>query len=170
MKDQDQFDWVKLLGALATGLLLLCVMLVALRGWCWFKDFVWGPAAGWVQALGSIGAIIVGFVYADRANVHQRARDAEAASQVRKKQLLAVVAASMQADEVGSWINISELFQSKVDGRALQAAAEEALIAFKSLNYLDIPDETLLLASGVVRKDLVSVLIHCRAAASEPKA
>jgi hypothetical protein len=164
-----QFDWAKLFGVVVTSLLIFCVALVGLRGWVWFKDFVWGPAAGWVQALGSIGAIIVGFVYADVANAHQRARDADATSQIRKRQLLAVVAASMQADEVGSWINISDLFNGKVDGRAVQSAAEEALITFKSLNYLDIPDEHLLVASGVVRKDLVSVLIHCKAGEADPK-
>lgn len=157
-----RFDWMSLLGALFVATILLSLAAIGIKGWPWYKEILRGPAAGWVQAVGSIGAIIFGFVYTDRANDHQRAREAEDAASLQQRQLRAVLAASAEANEVVAWINIGSLFgQNDLD--AIAFAALEAQAAFKSLNLVDLPDELLVEVITVLRKDLVSVLIHCRA-------
>ena len=63
MKEED--DLAAAIGAIAVAGLLLTLVLIAAGGWKWFSGFLESAAPAWVQAIGSIGAI-VGAVWLSR--------------------------------------------------------------------------------------------------------
>ena len=50
-------DWAAAVGGIALTLLLIAIGLNVAFGLEWFSQFLAGSASGWVQAVGSIGAI-----------------------------------------------------------------------------------------------------------------
>ncbi|CAN7259910.1 hypothetical protein LJR130_001066 [Variovorax sp. LjRoot130] len=161
------FDWMRVVGALAVIALLASLALIGALGWSDFKKFLEGPAAGWVQAFGSIGTILAGFAYIDRTTRLQNERDEHTSRELHHRQYRAVLAACLQADEAVAWTSVGAV-EGPNDHESLVIATSEALAAFKSISFDQIPDSELLLKSGALRKDLVTLLIHCRAVASSP--
>lgn len=141
---------------------LSALLFVAITSWSDFKVFLLGPASGWIQALGSIATIICGFVYIEKADKSQKDRDFFAARELHRRQFLAVLEACYQFDEVVAWAGLGTI-EGPNDNEALELAAREALDAFKSIALSEIPDAELLQACGLLRKHLVTLLIHCRA-------
>jgi hypothetical protein len=142
--------------------ILICLIGVGIVGWTPFKTFSATIAPAWVQALGSVGTIICGFVYIDRTNHQQLEREAAAAKAIKSRQIQAVLAVCEQAGEALNWTNVAG--RSGVDEvtiAALRVATMEALAAAKTILFSEIPDEELLRGWGQLRKNLVTLLIHC---------
>lgn len=158
-------EWLTAVGVAFAMLLLSSIGLVAAGGWKWFAAFLEGTASGWIQALGSIGAIIFGFIFVDRQNNHQKEREEDQAKELVVRQIQSVVAACLQAREAVAWTRIATEVESLDDAtiEPIEFSTEEALAALKSIPFSEIPDGTLLIRSGALRKDLVTLLIHCRA-------
>lgn len=158
------FDWPAGIGATVVLSALVAIGLVAAGGWTWFAGFLAGSASGWVQAFGSIGAIVFGFLYVDRQNRHQLERDERLARGSDLRQVYAVIAASDQAEEAVSWTDIGARLDT-IEGilDPLELAAEEALSTLKGIPLSEIPDQELLKSCGQLRKDLVTLQIHCKA-------
>ena len=164
MERKSAFDGPAAIGVVVLVCIFASVGLVAAGGWSWFAGFLMGTAAQWVQSVGSVAAILVGFAYVDRQNENQRRRDRDVEDALALRRLLAVKAVCSQASEVVAWMGVASIPGEGSELPTLEFAAEEALAAFKEVSFADIPDDSLLTICGAVRKDLVSVLIHCRAA------
>lgn len=163
---EEGFDWMAVIGGLIVFILIASLSLVISLGWSGFTAFLGGAAAGWVQAFGSIGTILTGFVYIDRTARLQRERDRRTERDLQRRQYHAVLAACAQADEAAAWAGIGAM-TGLSEYQSLEIATQEALAAFKSISFDQIPDADLLSACGVLRKNLVTLLIHCQAVASD---
>jgi len=58
--DENEW-WAAPIGAAIFIALISCLVLIAAGGWDWFAFFLAGPAANWVQAIGSIVAILAAY-------------------------------------------------------------------------------------------------------------
>jgi len=162
-----RFDWRPIVGGLIVAFVLASIAFVSFSTWENYKDLLAGPASGWIQAIGSIATIIFGFVYIDRTNRLQEAKDDLVMRELHQRQLYAVLEACLQFDEVVAWARVGSI-EGPNDDLALELATVEALEAFKSISLSDIPDRELLEDYGMLRRHLVTLLIHCRAVAAKP--
>jgi hypothetical protein len=165
---ERHFDWRPIVGTLVVVFVLTSILFVSLSGWETYKNLLAGPASGWVQAIGSIATIIFGFEYIDRTHRLQTARDDLQMHELHQSQFLAVLEACSQAQEVAAWVGMGSI-EGPNDNLALEIATSEALDAFKSISFAEIPDRELLGQCGLLRKHLVTLRIHCRAAATKPE-
>lgn len=87
MKVDETPEWAPAIGAIALVLLLFSLALVAAGGWVWFAAFLESSAAGWVQAVGSVAAILAAAWLAS----WQLRRTREAEAQARKERMQAML-------------------------------------------------------------------------------
>lgn len=66
MQTEKGPGWAETVGAVALVLLLGSLALIAAGGWTWFARFLESAAPAWVQAIGSIAAIVAAIVVANR--------------------------------------------------------------------------------------------------------
>ncbi len=101
MKDgeanSDQ-SWPAIVGALIVFAILLTLSLVAAGGWLWFQRFLEGGAAAWIQAIGSIAAILAAAEIGRRQIAGQRHMERDRQVQEERKRLL-VIDALLEAVE-----------------------------------------------------------------------
>jgi hypothetical protein len=88
----DYYGLPALLGASVVLGLLGSIALVAAGGWDWFKNFAADSAPAWVQAVGSIAAIVAALGAIKIQHQNQLDRDAEAERQVKRRKLKTVSA------------------------------------------------------------------------------
>lgn len=97
-RESDQRDepaWAEAVGVAASLTLLLSLALVAAGGWSWFKTLLESAAPAWIQAVGSVAAIIAAAAIARQQASSARRLEAEkqAAAEVQKlKIVLALMA------------------------------------------------------------------------------
>lgn len=167
MEDDSQasFDALPGIGGAIVVCILISILLVAINDWDWYTKFLGaGGASGWAQAVGAVGAIAFGFGQIDRQNRYQRQRDERRAKEVACRQVQAIAAACLQADEALAWAGLASQIEQLAHIEPLELATEEALTAFKNIPFSEVPDTSLLVLCGAIRKDLVTLLIQCRAA------
>lgn len=90
--------WPAAMGALIAVGLLLTLGLVAAGGWPWFQKFLEGSAAGWIQAIGSVAAILAAAEIGRRQIAGQRQVEQDRQDQEHRKKLL-VIDALLEAVE-----------------------------------------------------------------------
>lgn len=88
----DQYGLPPLIGTLTVLALLISIALVAAGGWAWFKNFALDSAPAWVQAVGSIAAIVAALLVIRIQHQNQLNRDAEAERQVARRKMKTVSA------------------------------------------------------------------------------
>lgn len=59
MNDENTPPWAAIVGALIILVIVGSIALVAAGGWAWFARFLESAAPAWVQAIGSIAAILI---------------------------------------------------------------------------------------------------------------
>lgn len=91
-------SWPAAMGALIVVGLLLALGLVAAGGWPWFQRFLETSAAAWIQALGSIAAILAAAEIGRRQIAGQREMERDRQDQEDRKKLL-VIDALLEAIE-----------------------------------------------------------------------
>jgi len=77
---EGKAEWAEAVGATALVCVLGSLALIAAGGWAWFAKFLDTSAPAWVQAVGSVGAIIAtgwSVRRAHRLQQEQRSRDIE---------------------------------------------------------------------------------------------
>lgn len=90
--------WPAVVGGLIVVGILLTLALVAAGGWPWFQRFLEGSAAAWVQAIGSIAAILAAAEIGRRQIAGQRHVEQDRQAQEERKKLL-VIDALLEAVE-----------------------------------------------------------------------
>jgi len=90
--------WPAAIGALIVIGVLLTITLVAAGGWPWFQRFLESSAAAWIQAIGSIAAILAAAEIGRRQIVGQRQVERDRQGQEDRKKLL-VIDALLEAVE-----------------------------------------------------------------------
>lgn len=101
MKDSEPNSdqgWPAVVGALIVIAILLTITLVAAGGWPWFQRFLDGSAAAWIQAVGSIAAILATAEIGRRQIEGQRQVERDRQAQEDRKKLL-VIDALLEAVE-----------------------------------------------------------------------
>ncbi|MFS2205366.1 hypothetical protein [Variovorax sp. Varisp36] len=79
-KKESQPEWAEAVGAISLVCILASLALIAAGGWNWFAKFLETSAPAWVQAVGSVGAIIAtgwGITRSHRLQQAQRKKDVE---------------------------------------------------------------------------------------------
>lgn len=92
--DQETGEqWAVFLGAGVVVCLLLLIALTAFGGWAWVASFLESGAPAWIQAIGSVAAIVAALAVVQRQHSLEllRKRDAERMEQVRRLRTLRVV-------------------------------------------------------------------------------
>lgn len=91
MKRDDMFDGASAVGALALVVLLASLALIAAGGWTWFARFLESAAPAWVQAVGSVVAILAAVWIGKRQaeTAIQLQRDLSVSEARRKLEVLA---------------------------------------------------------------------------------
>jgi hypothetical protein len=104
-------DWQSALGAAVVLTLLISIGLIAANGWAWFTKMLETSAPAWVQAIGSVGAIVAAAAIARRQVVTARQLEArkQAAADIQK---LRVIMALM-ARAHGLSTDITKAFETK---------------------------------------------------------
>ena len=82
--------WPAAIGSLIVVGLLLTLGLVAAGGWPWFQKFLEGSAAGWIQAIGSVAAILAAAEIGRRQIAGQRQVERDRQDQEDRKKLLVI--------------------------------------------------------------------------------
>lgn len=101
MKDAEpnpDQGWPAVIGALIVVGILLTLTLVVAGGWPWFQRFLEGSAAAWIQAIGSIAAILAAAEIGRRQIAGQRQVERDRQAQEDRKKLL-VIDALLEAVE-----------------------------------------------------------------------
>ncbi len=88
-RNADQ-GWPAAIGALFIGGLLFAIGLVAAGGWTWFQRFPESSAPAWIQAIGSIAAILAAAEIGQRQISGQRQLDRDRKDQEDLKKLLVI--------------------------------------------------------------------------------
>lgn len=70
-------EWASVVGGLILLVLVGSIALVAAGGWNWFAKFLESAAPAWVQAVGSIGAVLIAVWVSSRSERHARELEAE---------------------------------------------------------------------------------------------
>ena len=116
---RESAGWETALGVAIILTLFAALGLVAGFGWKGFTEFLSGPAAGWVQAVGSIVAVI-GAGHLGRQQIVAAREDAERArleaddERLRQVLCVAIYAADI-CDEVAQEISSPERLQNYID-------------------------------------------------------
>lgn len=84
---KKDFDLLSALGMLMVALTLLSLVLVAMKGWDWYSGFLGNGLPAWIQAVGSIGAIIATGWMARRQHENDVAREFLAETRAKHAQL-----------------------------------------------------------------------------------
>ncbi|WP_157948305.1 hypothetical protein [Pulveribacter suum] len=71
--DANNTEWTSAVGAALLITLLLSLALISAGSWNWFKGFIESAAPAWIQAIGSVAAIVAASVIA-RHQVHAARR------------------------------------------------------------------------------------------------
>ena len=97
MKDQQtqsqEEGWAPVLGAGTVLGVISLISLTAVAGWPWVAKFLESSAPAWIQAIGSIAAIIAALMIVQRQHLLElkRKRDEERFEQLRRVRVLKVV-------------------------------------------------------------------------------
>lgn len=97
-KSTDDQGWPAAIGALTIFGLALTLSLVAAGGWSWFQQLLESSAPAWVQALGSIGAILAATEIGRRQIAAQRQVERER-QYLDDRKKLQVIGALLEAIE-----------------------------------------------------------------------
>lgn len=100
MAREEQFHWAPPIGAALVILLFTSIALIAAGGWEWFAGFLTGQASSWVQAIGSILAILAGFIWVERQLKGQRDA-ADEAARIKRVETLRALCTLIPAQVVG---------------------------------------------------------------------
>lgn len=101
MKDttcRNEWGWPAVMGAWIVAVLLLSIALIAAGGWNWFQQFLCGSSANWVQAIGSIAAIVGAAAVGRRQIASQIQLEQERHAEEARKRL-SVIDALLEAVE-----------------------------------------------------------------------
>lgn len=90
--------WPAAVGAFIIVGIFLTIALVAAGGWLWFQKFLESSAAAWVQAVGSVAAILAAAEIGRRQIDGQRQMERDRQAQEERKKLL-VIDALLEAIE-----------------------------------------------------------------------
>ena len=138
--------WESAIGIVVVLMLLFSLALIAAGGWNWFKTLLESAAPAWIQAIGSVAAIIAATVIARRQSIStaELAEKKQAAADVQK---LKIVMALM-ARAYGLSKDICHAFETSKFEDFDQVSPELLLDthqALKALPVFDIPDGLLAL-------------------------
>ncbi len=86
------FDWPAGIGMAIVASLIGLLTLNAAGGWLWTVKFLESSAAAWVQAVGSIAAIVAAFRVLQVQHLQQLQRDNETERRNKIQKLKAIVA------------------------------------------------------------------------------
>jgi hypothetical protein len=141
------------IGALIVIFLFITLALVASGGWNWFQKFLTDSAPAWLQAFGSIAAIIATFGVLRVQHQQQSQRDSEIDRQTRIRKLKAIVAliqgVGATCEDCAHKVRSGEGLMD-VELRRLQSA--QALVS--SVPIMDVPDVLVVLVFSDVLERL----------------
>ena len=91
--DQERAPaWAEVIGGLILLALFGSIALVGAGGWSWFARFLESAAPAWVQAVGSIGAVLIAVWVSARSEKHARELEVERGRRERIERLELVLA------------------------------------------------------------------------------
>jgi hypothetical protein len=139
-----EVQWPSVVGALVIAGLVLLIGLTAIGGWDWVKSFLESDAPAWIQAIGSVAAIVATAAIVQRQHnlelkrrsIAEQAMDQHRARIVRVVFLSAAKACETAAAKVGTdyctWSVVSE-------------GLREVRSRFLTINPMDVPRAGVLL-------------------------
>lgn len=143
-RERNEPEWLLALGSLTVVALLTLFALSAIAGWPWVGDFLRSSAAAWVQAIGSVAAIVaaLGVVQRQHHLEVSRREQTERLEQQRRARSLRVVffSAARTCEEVGRKIG-----DEHVSWNVASEELKEARSRLLSIDPLQVPDGGLLL-------------------------
>ncbi|MCX7277790.1 MAG: hypothetical protein NTZ15_10780 [Burkholderiales bacterium] len=145
MKTDKEEWWTAPIGAAIISLLFASIFLMAMNGWKWFTEFLTGPAANWVQAFGSIAAILAAYKMGQNQIEANRILEAERITFNDQRKLTAILAVIENLEF--HLKNFSEnLEKYKIPSRNLCSIGhmQDVCIAVKSINIFDCPSTELI--------------------------
>jgi len=118
MKEQREMssgeEWASVLGAVTVLSLIALISLTAVGGWSWVARFLESSAPAWIQAFGSIAAIVAALIIVQSQHSLElkRRRAEERAEQLRRLRALMVVffSAARTCEEVARKIGREHIY------------------------------------------------------------
>jgi hypothetical protein len=138
--------WQTTVGVVVTASLLVSMLLVAVGGWAWFKGLFETVAPAWIQAVGSVAAIVAATVIAQRQS--KAAVDLELRKQAKAETQKLKVVMALMARAHGLSNDICTAFETKKFEDFDQVSPELMIDTHHSLALLpvfEIPDGLLAL-------------------------
>lgn len=151
-KELSNTTWNEVVGAALIVFLFLCFGLVAAGGWKWFTEFLAGSASSWVQAIGSIAAILGAFAIANKQTRTQVAAAEEASRQTRRQRLEVCHVVLIRVASVFDSAKKSLTSCSTTD--VLRQEVAHARRMLDNLPLFEVPDPVLVHRFGLIGQSL----------------
>lgn len=85
--------WASVFGSVIVGSILILILFTSVAGWDWVAKFLESGAPAWIQAVGSVAAIVAALAVVQRQHaleMHRRERE-DQVSQLRRARILRII-------------------------------------------------------------------------------
>lgn len=136
--------WASAFGSVIVGSILVLILITAVAGWDWVAKFLESGAPAWIQAVGSVAAIVAALAVVQRQHaleMHRRERE-DQVSQLRRARILRIIffSAARACEDVARRVG-----KPHQTWKFLAEELREVRLRLLSVDPLLVPDGGLLL-------------------------
>lgn len=153
--------WQSAIGAVVVLALLACLALIGAGGWPWFKGILESAAPAWIQAIGSIAAIMAASAIAGQQVRSAAELEAKKKADAETQKLKIVMALMVRAHGLSN--DICRAFETKEFSDFDEVSPELMLdthLSLMALPVFEIPDGLLALDVLSIGRSLATIREH----------